>query len=108
MVNNIPLFFKVLYIPGGAGFLPSTICIATAGFFASCFPDPLFLVAWVTWGCVMAKRTTHGNPRVELITDFMEHGSNVSSGASNFRILRVLRMGQRQKRENTRGEKRRQ
>ena len=29
MVNNIPLFFKVLYIPGGAGFLPST-CIATA------------------------------------------------------------------------------
>ena len=49
-----------------------------------------------------------GNPRVELITDFMEHGSNVSSGASNFRILRVLRMGQRQKRENTRGEKRRQ
>lgn len=29
---------------------------------------------------------------VELITDFMEHGSNVSSGASNFRILRVLRI----------------
>lgn len=29
---------------------------------------------------------------VELITDFMEHGENVSSGASNFRILRVLRI----------------
>ena len=39
--------------------------------------------------------TWFGDRRVELITDFMEHGENVSSGASNFRILRVLRCDQR-------------
>ncbi|CAL1133311.1 unnamed protein product, partial [Cladocopium goreaui] len=40
----------------------------------------------------MAIRFIAAGCRVELITDFMEHGENVSSGASNFRILRVLRI----------------